>query len=264
MALTPASIRTALVTGASSGFGEAIARRLAPHVSCLILLARRRDRLEDLAKQLAAHKPRAPKVCVAVADVRNADAVRDALVPFAADVAQLDLLVNNAGLALGLEPAHRTDLDQWTTMVDTNISALLTMTRGLLPGMVERNRGHIINIGSVAGRVSYPGANVYGATKAFVRQFSLNLRADLLGTKVRVTNVEPGLAETEFSIVRFSGDEAKAKSVYKGTQPLTAEDVAETVVWCAMLPEHVNVNLIEVMPTCQAFGPVAIHRETQA
>jgi NADP-dependent 3-hydroxy acid dehydrogenase YdfG len=262
MGLQPTSIRTALITGASSGFGEATARRLAPHVETLVILARRAQRLEAVAADIVKSTPRPPRVCVAVADVRDDAAVQDSLAPHAAHLDQLDLLVNNAGLALGLEPAHRANLDQWATMVDTNITSLLSLTRWILPGMVSRKRGHIINIGSVAGRISYPGANVYGATKAFVRQFSLNLRADLQGTGVRVTNIEPGLAETEFSVVRFSGDEEKANSVYRGTEPLTGKDIAETVAWCALLPPHVNVNLIEVMPTCQAFGPVAVHRET--
>lgn len=262
MGLTPATIRTAMITGASSGFGKATALRLAPHVGCLVILARRAERLEAVAAEIARSVQRPPRVCIAAADVRDDGAVRAALAPYAAQMEQLDLLVNNAGLALGLEPAHRADLGQWTTMVETNITALLNLTRWLLPGMVRRKRGHIINMGSVAGRISYPGANVYGATKAFVRQFSLNLRADLQGTGVRVTNIEPGLAETEFSVVRFSGDEEKAKAVYRGTEPLTGEDIAETVAWCALLPQHVNVNLIEVMPTCQAFGPVAVHRES--
>ncbi len=171
------------------------------------------------------------------------------------------MLVNNAGLALGLEPAQRCDMEDWQRMIDTNIKGLLYCTRALLPGMVSRNRGHIVNVGSVAGSYPYPGGNVYGATKAFVQQFSLNLRADLLGTRVRVTNVEPGLAESEFSLVRYKGDDDKAARTYEGTEPLRPDDIADIVYWAATRPGHVNLNRIEVMPVCQAFSPFAIHRE---
>jgi len=177
---------------------------------------------------------------------------------------EIDVLINNAGLALGLEPAHEADLNQWETMVNTNIKGLMYCTRQILPGMVERGRGHIINIGSVAGSTSYPGGNVYGATKAFVKQFSNNLRSDLLGTPIRITNIEPGLAETEFSVVRFAGDRDRAAEVYKGTQPLAAEDIAEIVYWVTNLPQHVNINCLEVMPVCQAWGPFAIHRQEKS
>lgn len=174
---------------------------------------------------------------------------------------EVDVLVNNAGLALGLEPAPRADVAQWDTMIATNVTGLVHVTRALLPGMVARNRGLILNLGSVAGTYPYPGGHVYGATKAFVKQFSLNLRADLVGTNIRVTNLEPGLVGgTEFSRVRFGGDQAKADAVYAGTQPLTAEDVAEAAAWVAALPEHVNINRIEMMPTCQAAGPFAVKR----
>lgn len=257
MMANPTSIRTALITGASSGFGEAIARRLAPAVSGMILLARRKDRLEKLAGELA--RP-GLTVGVAAADIRDMPAVRGALKPHVALLERLDVLVNNAGLALGLEPAWETRLANWQQMVDTNVTAVLNLTREFLPGMVARNRGHIINVGSVAGNYPYPGANVYGASKAFVRQFSLCLRADLLGKMIRVTNIEPGLAETEFSLVRFAGDAERAKGVYQGTQPLTGSDIAEAVAWCASLPEHVNINTLELMPTCQAFGGFAVHR----
>jgi len=253
----PTTVRTALITGASSGFGAAIARRLAPSLTGVILLARRREKLEALASELA--RP-GLKVAVAAADIRDMVAVRGALKPHAGLLEQLDLLVNNAGLALGLEPAWETKLANWQQMVDTNVTSVLNLTREILPGMVARNRGHIINIGSVAGNYPYPGANVYGATKAFVRQFSLCLRADLLGKMIRVTNIEPGLAETEFSLVRFAGDADRASAVYQGTAPLTGEDVADAVAWCASLPEHVNINTVELMPTCQAFGGFAVHR----
>jgi len=174
----------------------------------------------------------------------------------------VDVLVNNAGLALGLEPAHRASLDDWDTMVDTNIKGLMYVTRAVLPGMVERGRGHVVNIGSVAAEWPYPGGNAYGASKAFVHQFSLNLRADLLGTPVRVTDLEPGLCSgTEFSQVRFHGDEARAAKVYDKTEPLTAEDVADAVHWVATRPAHVNVNTLSLMPVGQAFGPLAVHRK---
>ena len=177
------------------------------------------------------------------------------------DWQSVDLLVNNAGLALGLAPAQKAELGDWDRMVATNITGLMHMTRALLPGMVERNRGHVVNLGSVAGTYPYPGGHVYGATKAFVRQFTLNLKADLVGTNVRVTDIEPGLCGgTEFSAVRFGGDQKKADAVYEGTTPLTAEDVAETVAWVVNLPGHVNINRIEMMPTCQAAGPFAIKR----
>jgi 3-hydroxy acid dehydrogenase/malonic semialdehyde reductase len=172
----------------------------------------------------------------------------------------VDVLVNNAGLALGLEPAPRADLDEWERMIDTNTRGLAILTRLLLPGMVERGRGHVVNVGSVAGTYPYPGGNVYGATKAFVHQYSLNLRADLVGTGVRVTCVEPGMAETEFSLVRFQGDAARAAKVYEGVRPLSGEDVAEAILWCLALPAHVNVNAVELMPVQQAFSPFAISR----
>ena len=177
-------------------------------------------------------------------------------------LAAVDVLVNNAGLALGLEPAHRASLDEWETMIATNCRGLVTVTRAVLPGMVERNRGHVVNVGSVAGSYPYPGGNVYGATKAFVHQFTLNLRADLLGSAVRATVVEPGMAsDTEFSLVRFQGDAAKAAKVYEGVKALSPADVAETILWIVSLPAHVNVNAIELMPVQQAFAPFAIHRK---
>jgi 3-hydroxy acid dehydrogenase/malonic semialdehyde reductase len=176
--------------------------------------------------------------------------------------AQVDILVNNAGMARGLEPAQAADLDDWDSMVDTNVKGLMYMTRAVLPGMVARNTGHIVNIGSTAGEWPYPGGNVYGATKAFVRQFSYNLRADLHGTKIRVTDIEPGLVGgTEFSGIRFKGDQAKADGVYAGTDPLTPEDIADTVHWVATRPARVNVNLLQVMPVVQSFGPLRIHRD---
>lgn len=246
----------ALITGATSGFGAACAGRFAAEGWRLILCGRRQERLDRLRAELAA----TTLIHAFPLDVRDETAVNAAIAALPAEFAEIDLLVNNAGLALGLEPAHRCDMQDWKDMVDTNIKGLLYCTRAILPGMVERNRGHMINIGSVAGAYPYPGGNVYGGTKAFVKQFSRNLRSDLLGTKVRVTNVEPGMAETEFSRVRFKGDDDKAARIYEGVQPLQAEDIADVVYWAATRPAHVNINSVEVMPVCQAFSPFAISR----
>lgn len=243
------------VSGATSGFGEAIARRFAEDRARLVICGRRADRLKQLASELAV------PVHAIELDVRDRAAVEAAVAALPPEFADIDVLVNNAGLALGLEPAHRASLDQWEQMVDTNIKGLMVLTRAILPGMVARARGHVINIGSIAGEWPYPGGNVYGATKAFVRQFSLNLRADLHSTAVRVTDVEPGLSGgTEFSNVRFSGDDARAAKVYENVQPLTAGDVADTVHWVATRPPHVNINTISLTPVCQGFGPLSIHR----
>ncbi|MGY6655088.1 SDR family oxidoreductase [Amycolatopsis sp. TRM77291] len=249
--------KTVFVTGASAGFGVEIVRRFAADGAKVVAAARSKDRLDKLAGELGEN------VLPFELDVRDADAVAALPGTLPAGFAEVDLLVNNAGLAKGLEPAHRAKLDDWDQMIDTNIKGLAHLTRALLPGMVERGRGHVINIGSVAGSYPYPGGNAYGATKAFVHQFSLNLRADLQGTGVRVTNVEPGLVGgTEFSVVRFEGDRSKADNVYKGTTPLTAADVAESVFWAASQPEHVNINVIELMPVVQSFSALHIHRES--
>ncbi|MER7864936.1 MULTISPECIES: SDR family oxidoreductase [Amycolatopsis] len=249
--------KTVFVTGASAGFGVEIVRRFAADGAKVVAAARSKDRLDKLAGELGEN------VLPFELDVRDADAVAALPGTLPAEFAEVDLLVNNAGLAKGLEPAHRAKLDDWDQMIDTNIKGLAHLTRALLPGMVERGRGHVINIGSVAGSYPYPGGNAYGATKAFVHQFSLNLRADLQGTGVRVTNVEPGLVGgTEFSVVRFEGDQSKADNVYKGTTPLTAADVAESVFWAASQPEHVNINVIELMPVVQSFSALHIHRES--
>jgi 3-hydroxy acid dehydrogenase/malonic semialdehyde reductase len=252
----PLDGRIAFVTGATAGFGRAIAERLAREGARVVVSGRRQDRLDELRRALG------EKAHAVVLDVRDRAAVEAAVKGLPAGFAAVDVLVNNAGLALGLEPAQRASLDEWDTMIDTNCRGLATCTRALLPGMVERGRGHVVNLGSVAGTYPYPGGNVYGATKAFVRQFSLNLRADLLGTNVRVTSVEPGMAETEFSLVRFQGDAGKAKAVYQGVQPLSADDVADAVAWCVTRPAHVNVNTIELMPVQQAFSPFAVHRKS--
>ena len=248
--------RTVFVTGASAGFGEAIARRFAADGARVIVSARRSDRITELAKELG------HDVLPLTLDVRDRAAVADAVSGLPPEFAAIDVLVNNAGLALGLEPAYAASLDDWDAMIDTNCKGLAYCTRAVLPGMVQRGHGHVINLGSIAGTYPYPGGNVYGATKAFVHQFSLDLRSDLQGTGVRVTSVEPGLSGgTEFSVVRFGGDQAKAGQVYEGVHPLEAGDVAEAVHWAASLPSHVNINVIEMMPVAQSFGPLAVARE---
>jgi 3-hydroxy acid dehydrogenase/malonic semialdehyde reductase len=251
----PLDHAVAFVTGATSGFGAAIAERFAREGAGVVLCGRRADRLAELAARIG------EKALPLVLDVRDRRAVEFAVAALPPSHAAVDVLVNNAGLALGLEPAHRASLDDWETMIDTNCKGLVTCTRALLPGMVKRDRGHVVNIGSVAATYPYPGGNVYGATKAFVHQFSQNLKAELLGTRVRVTVIEPGMAETEFSLVRLR-DPEKARAVYQGVEPLTSEDVAETALWCVTRPPHFNVNVIEMMPAQQGFGPFAVHRKS--
>lgn len=248
--------RTVFITGASSGFGAACARHFADQGDRLVLAARREEPLMALCAELS-HKTAVHPLPL---DVRRRNGVQEAVEELPAAFREVDILVNNAGLALGLEPAHKTSLDDWEAMVDTNIKGVLYCTRFLLPGMVARNRGHIVTIGSTAGAWPYPGGNVYGGTKAFVEQFSRNLRADLLGTRLRVTCLAPGMAETEFSMVRFKGDAEKAAQVYAGTEPLTADDIAAIVTWVTGLPPHVNVNTMEVMSVNQAWGALAVHR----
>ncbi|MSM39569.1 MAG: SDR family NAD(P)-dependent oxidoreductase [Geobacter sp.] len=247
---------TIFITGASSGFGAACSRSFARPGNRLILAARRIDPLLQMQEELA-------QVCdthIIPLDVRDREAVQGAIASLPERFRGIDVLLNNAGLALGLEPAHKVDLEDWEIMVDTNIKGLMYCTRFVLPGMVARNRGHIVNIGSTAGAWPYPGGNVYGGTKAFVTQFSRNLRCDLLGTRVRVTCIQPGMAETEFSQVRFKGDEQRAAGVYAGAEPLTAEDIAETVAWVVDRPAHVNINTLELMSINQTWGPLAVHR----
>lgn len=246
------------VTGATAGFGAAITRRFLREGHKVIAVGRRAERLQTLRDEfpdLPLHTP--------ALDVCDRNAVEALINNLPAEFAEVEVLVNNAGLALGVEPAYLAPLDDWERMVDTNIKGLMYVTHTLLPGMVERRRGHIVNLGSVAGHYPYPGGNVYGGTKAFVRQFSLNLRADLVGTGVRVTDIAPGLCGgTEFSTVRFHGDEAKAAKVYANTQYLSADDIAESIYWTTTLPAHVNINFIELMPVTQACGPFNIVRET--
>jgi 3-hydroxy acid dehydrogenase / malonic semialdehyde reductase len=245
------------VTGATAGFGAAIARRFAREGHHIVATGRRRDRLETLADELGRDR-----VLPLVFDVRDQEAVETAFKTLPAAFVDIDVLVNNAGLALGLDPAYQARLDDWEVMVDTNVKGLMYATRAVLPGMVARNRGHIVNLGSTAAIYPYPGGNVYGATKAFVRQFSLNLRADLLGTRIRVTDVEPGLVGgTEFSTMRFHGDSGRADKLYAGADALTPDDIAETVYWVTTLPSRVNINAIEMMPVTQAFGPLPVHRD---
>jgi len=248
--------KTAFITGATAGFGKAMAERYAREGWKLVLTGRRAERLAELKEALAP----AP-IHTLCFDVRDRKAVQDATESLPEEFAAIDVLVNNAGLALGLEPAQACDLDEWDCMVDTNIKGLLYVTRAILPGMVKRNSGHIVNLGSVAGTYPYPGGNTYGGTKAFVNQFSKNLLADLLGTKIRVTNIEPGLCESEFSIIRFKGDTDKAAKVYEGTEPIRPDDIAEIVYWTTTLPPHVNINSLEVMPVDQAFSHFAINRK---
>lgn len=245
-----------LVTGATAGFGESITRRFVQQGHKVIATGRRLERLQELKDELG------DSIITLQLDVRNRAAIEQAMEQLPAEWRNIDVLVNNAGLALGMEPAHKADADDWETMIDTNNKGLVYMTRAVLPGMVERNRGHIINIGSTAGSWPYAGGNVYGATKAFVRQFSLNLRADLHKTAIRVTDIEPGLVGgTEFSNVRFKGDDGKVEKTYENANALTPEDVTEAVWWVATLPKHVNINILEMMPVSQSFAGLSVHRE---
>ncbi|MGZ3457950.1 MAG: SDR family oxidoreductase [Archangium sp.] len=246
--------RTALVTGASSGIGEACALALSQAGARIVMTGRRSDRLEALAAKLKT--PSHPLLL----DVRSRRDVESSLASLPPEFAEVDILVNNAGVGLGLEPAHQASVDDWETMIDTNCKGLVYVTRALLPGMVRRNRGHVVNLGSVAATYPYPGGNVYGATKAFVHQFTENLKADLAGTRVRVTDIQPGMVETEFSLVRFKGDAERASKVYEGMEALTAADIADIVSWCVTRPSHVNINVVEVMPADQGFGPFNIKR----
>ena len=244
-----------LVTGATAGFGNAICRTLLKAGYLVIGTGRRQERLTQLEQEYGS------QFFPLAFDISDRHAAEKAFKTLPTELQAIDLLVNNAGLALGLESADKADLDDWEKMIDTNVKGLVTITRLVLPQMVARNQGHIINLGSIAGNYAYPGGNVYGGTKAFVKQFSLNLRADLAGTNVRVSNVEPGLCGgTEFSNVRFKGDDARAAQVYENVQYVTPQDIANIVLWLNQQPEHVNINRIEIMPTAQTFNPLKVSK----
>lgn len=243
-----------VVTGATSGFGKSMVKKFAGLGSLIVAIGRREERLEELSNLYG------DQIFTIALDVRNTKSVFDSIKDLPSPFSNISILINNAGLALGMEPAHHADWSEWETMIDTNVRGLSAMTRAILPGMVERNSGHIINIGSVAGSYPYPGGNVYGGTKAFVRQFSLNLRADLIGTNIRVTSLEPGMANTEFSLVRLHSRD-KADAVYEGVTPLSADDIADLAVHICSLPEHVNINIVEVMPTGQTFDALKVCRK---
>ena len=246
--------KTALITGATSGFGRAAVERFVAAGWRVVACGRRAERLQALVDALGADK-----VHAAAFDIRDELAMQSAITALPAGFRDIDLLVNNAGLALGTRPAQESSLDDWRTMVETNILALVTMTRALLPTLIER-KGAIVNVSSTAANYPYTGGNVYGGTKAFVSQFSLNLRADLHGTGVRVTALEPGMAETEFTLVRTPGDPAASDARYAGARPMTATDIAETIFWIASLPPHLNVNRLEMMPASQSFAGFQVAR----
>lgn len=244
-----------LITGATSGFGAEMARKFVQNGHKVIATGRRRERLDSLATELGRN------LLPVTLDVTDTTSIDAGLAALPVDWQPIDVLINNAGLALGTEAAQNAALEEWETMIDTNCKGLVTMTRRLLPAMVQRGSGLVINIGSTAGAYPYPGGNVYGATKAFVKQFTLNLRADLVGTGVRATDIAPGMVGgTEFSNVRLRGNDAAAAKVYQGADALTPADIADTAFWIATLPPHVNINYIEIMPTCQGFSPFTIKR----
>ena len=255
-----------LITGASSGFGESCAQRYAKQGCKLILVARRLDKLQQLAKGLLLESgeafPASDVICRAV-DVTDAESIDRCINELPDTFSAVDILINNAGLALGTAPAYEASLSDWETMVDTNIKGLMRITHKVLPGMVARNCGYIVNMGSIAGNWPYPGGNTYCATKAFVHQFSLALRADLLGKAIRVSHIDPGMAETNFSRVRTHGDKAAADAIYDNVEPLSGSDIADIVFWTTSVPAHININSLEVMPVCQAWGPFAIDRTMQ-
>ena len=250
--------KTVLITGATSGFGAAMARRFANDGWRVVAMGRRAERLRNLVDEFG------PETITAAAfDVRDVAAMKDTLSAIPDPFREIDVLINNAGLALGTAPAPQTKLDDWVRMIETNVTGLAALTHGLLPILIER-KGLIVNLSSVAGSYPYPGGNVYGATKAFVRQFSLDLRSDLHGTGVRVTSIEPGLAQTEFTLVRTGGDQAASNSLYQGAHPLTAEDIADAVFWIANLPSHVNINRLELMPVSQSWAGFQVYHDPAA
>ena len=246
--------QTILITGATSGFGAAAVKRFAAAGWRVIATGRRAERLQPLVEQFGADK-----VHAAAFDIRDEAALEAALSALPENFRGIDVLINNAGLALGTAPAQKASLQDWRTMIDTNITALVTLTHRLLPTLVER-KGVIINMSSIAASYPYPGGNTYGGTKAFVKQFSLGLRSDLHGTGVRVTSIEPGMAETEFTVIRTHGDQAASDRVYGGANPMTAEDIAEQLFWIATLPPHLNINRLEIMPVTQSFPAFQVHR----
>ncbi len=251
------SNRIAFVTGATSGFGRAIATRFANEGWRVIASGRRIDRLEALRTELgdAVHP-----LCF---DIRDSAAIHAAIATLPEDLRAIDLLVNNAGLALGTAPAQKADPAQWRQMIETNVLGLVNLTHALLPRLID-TRGAIVNISSIAATYPYAGGNVYGGTKAFVSQFSLGLRSDLHGTGVRVTSIEPGMAETEFTLVRTSGNQQASDDLYRGANPITGDDIADATWWIANLPPHLNINRLEVMPTSQSFAGFQIHRDNNA
>lgn len=243
------------ITGATSGFGAAAARRYVEAGGKVIATGRRGDRLKELQAELGAENCHIIEL-----DVQDRKAIDAAIAALPAPFDKINIVLANAGLALGLQPAAEADIGDWETMIATNITGLVYTVRALLPGMIARGGGHVVTLGSVAGDYPYPGGSVYGATKAFVKQFALNIRSDVQGKNIRVTNIEPGLTETEFSLVRFKGDEGKAAKPYENTKAMNADDIAETIVWSTLLPHHVNVNRLQVMATTQAFGNFDIYR----
>jgi serine 3-dehydrogenase len=249
------TVKTVLVTGASAGFGAATARHFAANGWRVIACARRAERLQNLATEFGVN------VHIATFDIRDADAMRAVLDALPVEFRSIDVLVNNAGLALGTAKAQACDLAQWRQMIDTNITALAILTHALLPQLIER-RGSIVNVSSISATYPYTGGNVYGGTKAFVTQFSLGLRCDLHGTGVRVTSVEPGMAETEFTLVRTGGDQAVSDKLYAGAHPITAGDIADTIWWVANLPPHLNISRIEVMPVSQSAAGLQVARDS--
>ena len=251
-------MKTILITGATAGIGAAAARRFAGEGWRVVATGRRRERLDALVEELGR-----AKVHPVVLDIRDVDAIGAAVDGLPEPFREVDVLLNNAGLALGTAPAQQGDVEAWRTVIDTNVTGLVAITRKLLPTLIER-KGAILNLSSVAATYPYHGGNVYGASKAFVSQFSLNLRSDLHGTGVRVTAIEPGMIETEFTIVRTGGDKAASDALYRGMNPMTAEDTAEILFWIATLPPHVNVNTIELMPVSQSFAGFQIARSESA
>jgi 3-hydroxy acid dehydrogenase / malonic semialdehyde reductase len=247
---------TVLITGATSGFGRACAEKFGHNEWRLVLIGRRQDRLAELERQLC----KKTHVHTIALDIRDRNVVLKELHNLPEPFCEIDVLINNAGLALGVTPAHKSNLDDWETMIDTNIKGLVYCTHCILPQMVKRNHGHVVNIGSIAGQWPYPNINAYGASKSFVRQFSFNLRADLFGTKVRVSLIEPGMGDSEFALVRLKGDEKKARELLQNAEVLKPVDIAEAVFWTVNLPQHVNVNTLQIMPTSQSWGPLVIHR----